>query len=90
MEDTNLVNETITLTEEELTTLNQIRQVDSNLTTEFGLIERALQELAKRSERTKVALSKYEEDRAQFFKSLNEKYGDGNIDLNTGNFTPNN
>tara|TARA_Y100000361_G_C11035412_1_gene277058 strand:+ start:163 stop:480 length:318 start_codon:yes stop_codon:yes gene_type:complete len=42
----------------------------------------------KAEENIRKGFSEAQEKEKEFVKSINEKYGDGNLDINTGIFTP--
>ena len=82
----------IKFTEEEVTSINQLRQDVANVFTQLGQV--AIEKKRRISEIEGVEsqlLQKHSELQAQeqeLFKGLNEKYGDGNFDPTTGEFTP--
>ena len=76
------------LTQEELTTINELQENNRAVVFEFGdiqVIEYALQKRKKLAEEYLDNLRKREEE---FTRTLTEKYGDGTIDLKTGEFVP--
>jgi len=84
--------EAIKFTEEEVTSINGLRQEVANVFTQLGQV--AIEKKRRISEIEGVEnqlLQKHAELQTQeqeLFKSLNEKYGDGNYDPTTGEFTP--
>ena len=78
----------IKLTEEELQTirsLNQRNQADIN---ELGEIELIKIQLIKRRKFAEEYLANLREEQEANGKALTEKYGDGEINPETGEFTP--
>jgi len=72
------------LTEEELQTLKGYQQQENNLVFSFGQIEYQIIGLESQKDDLIEAKQKFEEERIKFAKVLTEKYGDGNINLETG------
>ena len=79
--------ETINLTIEELDQIKAIQEKYTQLTTAFGQIEIAQENLTSQKEGLKKALATFKEQEMEFGKALQEKYGVGNINLETGEFT---
>lgn len=84
--------EEIKFTDEEIGQINQLRQDVANIFTRLG--ELAVQKKQTLDEISKVELQLHEthsdlaKKEDELFKILNQKYGDGNYDPNTGIFTP--
>ena len=80
--------ETKVLTQEELTKLKNVRETFDSLTTVMGSLETqlALINLEKNDVIDKIKELKQQE--IQLGNELKEKYGDGNISLETGELTP--
>jgi predicted transcriptional regulator len=84
--------EAIKFTEEEVNSINGLRQEVANVFTQLGQV--AIEKKRRITEIEGVEnqlLQKHAELQAQeqeLFKGLNEKYGDGNYDPTTGEFTP--
>lgn len=84
--------EAIKFTDEEVNSINQLRQEVANIFTQLGQV--AIEKKRRISEIEGVEsqlLQKHAELQGQeqeLFKGLNEKYGDGNFDPATGEFTP--
>lgn len=79
--------EKIVLTQEEINDLKSIQEQNSQLIVSFGQIEIAIQNLdTQKSELKKqfYALKSKENELAQ---ALQAKYGNGNINIETGEFT---
>jgi len=84
--------ETIKFTEEEVSSINQLRIDVSNVFTQLGQlqIEKSRRNQEFESIETQLIQKHQElvETEREIFKGLNEKYGDGNFDPSTGEFTP--
>ena len=84
--------EAIKFTEEEVNSINGLRQEVANVFTQLGQV--AIEKKRRISEIESVEsqlLQKHSElvsQEQELFKGLNEKYGDGNFDPTTGEFTP--
>lgn len=81
-------NEPIQLEQEELQQIAQIQQVSQNITMEYGNIELAKKAVAARTQRADEALEALRENEQELAKSLEEKYGQGSINLQEGTFVP--
>jgi len=84
--------EAIQFTEEEVQQINQLRQDVANVFTQLGQLtierNRRLDELDDLEEGLVQKHSELQQKEQELFKSLNEKYGDGNYDPQTNTFTP--
>lgn len=80
--------EQIKLQEEELQQITQIQQVSRNITMEYGNIELARKALESRVKQADSALKDLKETEQEVAKSLQEKYGQGSINLEQGTFIP--
>jgi stress response protein YsnF len=74
------------LTQEELQQLKDFQSTRSQLVTDFGIIEFQMQELKSQKEMLVTTLNNLKAEEAKVSKELQEKYGEGNIDLNSGEF----
>lgn len=79
--------EQIKLSQEELSTLTQLQETQSNIINTLGQLEYNIQllELQKESLTEQIEELKKAENKAG--QDLTEKYGNGSIDLNSGVFT---
>lgn len=77
------------LTEEELQTLKNYQQQENSLVFSFGQVEYQVASLELQKDNLIESKQKFEEERINFAKVLTEKYGDGNINLETGEIVPN-
>lgn len=89
------VTEKITFSEEEIGKIKQLQNDYLMATNELGQVELERTMLIDRlnsiDEIKKSVLNKFNELRAaeqDIVKELNEKYGDGMLDIQTGTFTP--
>lgn len=84
--------ETIKFAENEVSEINQLRTDVSNLFTRLGQIEiekrRRLKEIEDMKEEVFTQHDNFVEKEQSLFKALNDKYGDGNYNPETGEFTP--
>jgi len=76
------------LTQEEIQSLKTIQTNQSNLVQALGTVEYRIQLLELDKQSLKSQLQKQIEDETKIAKELQEKYGDGNIDLEKGEFIP--
>lgn len=77
----------ITITPEELQELHQIQNTTQKVVQELGEIALARLSLEDREENAKTFLKQHRLREQEFGKALSEKYGDGSLDLNTGELT---
>jgi hypothetical protein len=86
------MEEQIKFTEEEIKEINDLRFEVGSVFTQLGQLQIEKTKRLEELESTEATLlSKYKElvvKEDSIFKSLNEKYGDGDYDPNTGIFTP--
>ena len=80
--------ETQKLTQEELDTIKGLQERSQPVVAEFGNIEVATINLASRKKEVVAYFEQLQEDEQKFGKELNEKYGNGTIDLEKGEFVP--
>lgn len=78
----------IKLTEQELQQLKNFRISREKLTLEFGNISIIRKQLDEREEKAAQMWSGYQKAQSDFAISLEDKYGKGTIDTDTGEFTP--
>jgi translation initiation factor 2 alpha subunit (eIF-2alpha) len=76
------------LTQEEIQSLKTIQTNQSNLVQSLGTVEYRIQLLELDKQSLKTQLQKQVEEETKVAKELQEKYGDGNIDLEKGEFIP--
>ena len=80
------MSKTIKLTEEELVILRDYQQKQNNITFNLGNVD--IQKAILEGQRSVILenLANLQEASNKTAKELQEKYGDGNIDLETGEF----
>ena len=83
------INNTVKSFEEnELNQLKELRKKITELTAQFGQLFINKFKLEKAEQDLKNQLLLLEEEEKKIAKTLSDKYGKGNIDLNSGTFTP--
>ena len=78
--------ETKVLTQEEINKLKSFQETQTNLINKFGVIEYQFQMLAQQKQELISELDLYKQQEIQLGKVLQERYGDGTIDLEKGEF----
>jgi hypothetical protein len=76
------------LTQEEIKLLKDIQSNQQSLLNVFGDIEYKIQILELDKQNLKLQLQKQLEEETKIGKQLQEKYGNGNINLEKGEFIP--
>jgi hypothetical protein len=76
--------ETKLLTQEELTQLTSIQNQQNDLIINLGSIEYRMSLLEQNKEILKVQILELEKSNTELGRQLTEKYGSGNINLETG------
>ena len=74
------------LTTDELQSLKNFQTTRGQIVNDFGIIEFQIQELKSQKEMLGKALINLKAEEAKVSKELQEKYGEGNIDLTSGEF----
>jgi len=77
------------LTQEEVAQLKSVREKRIQLTENFGVVELRIQELNSQKEIFKEELKKLIQEESSLGKTLQQKYGDGSIDLDKEEFISN-
>ena len=77
------------LAQEEITQLKNVRERRVQLVESFGILESRLQEINLQKESLKDNLKKLIQEETDLGRNLQQKYGDGSIDLERGEFIPN-
>lgn len=84
--------EAIKFTEEEVNSINGLRQEVANVFTQLGQVaiekKRRISEIESVESQILQKHAELQQQEQELFKGLNEKYGDGNFDPATGEFTP--
>ena len=78
--------ESTKLLQEEIDNLNQLQQNQQNIVTQFGQVEIQLQTLELQKDILVENLKQLKEQEITLGQQLNEKYGDGTINLEQGIF----
>ena len=78
--------ETKVLTQEEIQLLKSIQEKRLQIVEQFGIIETRIQELRLQKEYLKEELKKLRQEELKTGKTLQQKYGDGTINLEKGEF----
>ena len=85
----------IKFTEDELKSLNELRETYGKVQADFGalkvrrlVLEQQLEELDNADEAVHKAYTDNQETERKLVEELNEKYGPGSLDPQTGDFTP--
>ncbi len=80
--------EKVQLSQEEIEILTNIQNTQTNIINSLGQLEYSIQLLELQKESLTEQIEQLKESEKKVGQDLNEKYGNGNIDLNTGFFTP--
>ena len=81
--------ETKVLTQEEIESLKLVRERRIQLTENFGVIELRMQEFNMQKEILKEELKNLIQEETNLGQTLQQKYGDGSINLEKGEFISN-
>jgi len=76
------------LKEEEIKEIREVKESFQILVGQVGEIEIGIMNLNKRKEELGVELTKIQEEEKRIALQLEERYGKGNISLETNEFTP--
>lgn len=76
------------LTQEELQTIAELQQKNTAVVSELGQIELARMSVEARRANAENFLAELRKQEEELANSLNEKYGAGSIDLQSGEFVP--
>lgn len=77
----------VILTETELTTLKEVQSEIANAYQELGQVEYQLKLLKDSKDRVQKFLEDRTTAQEELTKSLSEKYGEGSVNIETGEFT---
>ena len=80
--------ETKILTPEELQTVKNLNDENSSLITQFGMLEMEIQNLELQKLNLVEKLKQLNQASTKIGNELEQKYGEGNVNLNTGEFIP--
>lgn len=76
------------LSQEELQSLKDFQTREENLVVLFGQIAYQQQTLEEEQDKAIESKEKFDKERADFASSLTSKYGNGTINIETGEITP--
>ena len=76
------------LSQEELQSLKDFQTREESLVLAFGQIAYQQQTLDEEQDKVIEAKQKFDTERAEFASSLTSKYGNGTINIETGEITP--
>lgn len=79
--------EKVLLKKQELDTIKEIQQTELNLVDQLGSIEYQIQTLQLQKDNLRQEIIKLQTKSQKFGDDLQQKYGDGNINIETGEFT---
>ena len=79
--------EKVLLEKKELDQIKEFQQTELNLVDQLGSIEYQLQTLQLQKDNLRQSIVTLQEQSQKFGQNLQEKYGDGNINIETGEFT---
>lgn len=82
--------EQVFLTEEEVKRLKEIQEKEANLIAQFGQLEYQIQSLLLQKENLKKNITLIQTESSNAGKELQQKYGDGTIDITSGEFIKSN
>ena len=77
------------LTKEEISKLKELKETFNNLTEVSAVVEMQHYNIQIKKENLKLSLQNLQQKEAEFARELEEKYGQGQISLETGEFLPN-
>ena len=77
----------VLLEKKELDTIKEIQQTELNLVNQLGNLEYQIQTLQLQKNDLNTKIVKLQSKSQKFGDDLQQKYGDGNINIETGEFT---
>ena len=77
------------LTQEELQEIKDFQERRRTLVQQFGIVEFNIQDLESQKQQLVAELSNLKQLEAQIGSKLQDKYGEGTIDIDKGEFTSN-
>jgi hypothetical protein len=77
------------LTQEEIQEIKDFQDRRRTLIQQFGIVEFNIQDLESQKQQLTVELSNLKQLEAQIGSKLQDKYGEGTIDIDKGEFTSN-
>ena len=79
--------EKVLLEKQELDQIKKFQQTETNFIDQLGRIEYQIQSLELEKNATKLEMATFQTKSREFGDQLQQKYGDGNINIETGEFT---
>ena len=79
---------TITVDSEELRRVNEVRKEFTELTFEYGKLQLTKRQLQKELNKIEGQFEKLLTTEESLMRQLNDRYGVGNLNVETGEFTP--
>lgn len=76
------------LSQEEISALKELKETFKNLTEVSGVVEMQHYNIQIKKENLKLNLQSLQQKEAELAKKLEDKYGQGSISLETGEFLP--
>jgi hypothetical protein len=76
------------LSQDELNEIVQLRNEFANIFASIGSIQSRIKELEEENESNYISLKEIQKKEEVLFEKLKNNYGEGNIDLVTGEFKP--
>ena len=76
------------LSQDELNEIVQLRNEFANIFASIGSIQSRIKELEEENETNYISLKEIQKKEEVLFEKLKNNYGEGNIDLVTGEFKP--
>ena len=90
-----MADKEVKFTEEEMKRINELQQTYVSLQNTLGQmgvnrirLEQQFESLDTAEENVRTKFVETQEDERKFVQSINDKYGDGNLDLTSGVFIP--
>jgi phage shock protein A len=74
--------------EEQLEQVNALREAQTKLRLELGDLHLAMRNIKARQEALEAEADEAEEKAGQLLNEIREEYGNGSVDVETGEFTP--
>ena len=78
--------ERVFLTKEEIKTITDLQTKEEKFISQLGTLEYQLQILLKQKKELKDSIDPLQVEKEKLAKSLQDKYGEGSIDISTGEF----
>jgi hypothetical protein len=79
--------EKMLLEKQELDTIKEFQQTEINLVDQLGRIEFQIQSLNIEKDKVRQEMIQFQIKSSEFGQNLQQKYGDGDINIETGEFT---